>query len=180
MKPFNFPSNEPSDPLLKLLFYRNLTSLFSVQQMDYFGPPDVAGWKAYYQAPLFYRTWINSTTLNFKMQISFALSFGFNPNQPDNDTKLDVLAIAANIENATEPTVLIDTLAQQLYPQPLSEEQKDYLKSILLPGLPDFEWTVEYGEYLEDPSNQDLKESVELKLRQLMYGMLTMPEVYLS
>jgi hypothetical protein len=50
----------------------------------------------------------------------------------------------------------------------------------LIPGLPDFEWTVEYGDYVNDPTNEDLAMGVENKLRNLLTAMLTMPEYYLS
>ncbi|MCC6725723.1 MAG: DUF1800 family protein, partial [Saprospiraceae bacterium] len=35
----------------------------SQMQMPYYDPPSVAGWKAYYQEPVFYRHWISSITL---------------------------------------------------------------------------------------------------------------------
>ena len=31
--------------------------------MEYYVPPNVAGWKAYYQAPLYDNIWINASTL---------------------------------------------------------------------------------------------------------------------
>ena len=178
LKPFNYPP-EPDDLLQKLFLYRNITELFVVQQMTYFSPPDVAGWKAYYQAPLFYRTWINSSTLNLKMNITRLLTLGANQN-PNDDSRINVLQMAANIEEAIDPNKLIDGLAERFFPQPITTAQKDYLKGILIPGLPDFEWSVEYGEYLEHPEDDDLRISVEQKLRQLTNAVLSMPEFYLS
>ncbi|MDX1666979.1 MAG: DUF1800 domain-containing protein, partial [Saprospiraceae bacterium] len=43
-----------------------LFQLTRLMQMEYFNPPDVAGWKAYYQEPLYYRIWINASTLNLR------------------------------------------------------------------------------------------------------------------
>ena len=53
---------------------------------------------------------------------------------------------------------------------------KRQLKDVLIPGLPDFEWTVEYSDYLADPSNQALEESVENKLKSLFSVMVRMSE----
>ena len=55
----------------------------------------------------------------------------------------------------------------------------DFLKEILIPGLPDYEWTIEYGEYLGDPTDPDKKDGVEGKLQALFEAMLKMPEFYL-
>ncbi|MCB0595340.1 MAG: DUF1800 domain-containing protein, partial [Phaeodactylibacter sp.] len=38
--------------------YLRLFSSTVLQQMEYYNPPQVAGWKAYYQEPGYYRTWI--------------------------------------------------------------------------------------------------------------------------
>jgi hypothetical protein len=47
---------------------------------------------------------------------------------------------------------------------------------VLIPGLPDFEWSVEYSDYLSDPSNQALAVSVENKLKNLFSVMVRMSE----
>jgi hypothetical protein len=51
---------------------------------------------------------------------------------------------------------------------------------VLIPGLPDYEWTVEYTDYLNNPSDPTLAAAVETKLRNLLVAMLSMPEFYLS
>ncbi|MDV7398550.1 hypothetical protein RZS08_44505, partial [Arthrospira platensis SPKY1] len=73
-----------------------------------------------------------------------------------------------------------DELSAILFPQPITENQKNYLKDVLIPGLPDFEWTVEYYDYLAHPTDPAFYGPVELKLRLLLRAMLNMPEFYLS
>lgn len=180
LKPFDFYKTEPDDEYIKAQYYASITGLQFAQQMVYFAPPDVAGWKAYYQAPLFYRTWINSTTLNVRTAVTRILALKINDRGRPGAFGLDVLDMASKIDNATDPNDLIDTLSLILFPRPITQQQKDYLKEILLPGLPDFEWTVEYGDYLAHPDDLDLKNSVEQKLRLLVNAMLAMPEFYLS
>ena len=46
------------------------------------------------------------------------------------------------------------------FDEQLNDDQLFYLKDILIPGLPDFEWTVEYGAYLNDPTNDAKKMAV--------------------
>ena len=50
------------------------------------------------------------------------------------------------------------------------------LKDILIPGLPDFVWTVEYSEFIANPSDTALKNSIENKLRSLIGTMVQMSE----
>ena len=93
--------------------------------------------------------------------------------------QIDVLNFVSTLNNLLEPIDLIDEISFILYPNPIVQEQKDFLKEILIPGLPDFEWTVEYGQYLSDPGNTNLANGVAERLRNLIEAMLSMPEFYL-
>ena len=62
------------------------------------------------------------------------------------------------IENEEDPNALINGLADTLFPFSISQGQLDFLKEVLIPGLPDFEWTIEYSEYLAEPDNPDKRE----------------------
>ena len=60
------------------------------------------------------------------------------------------------------------------------QQQIDVLKETLIPGLPDFEWTIEYQRYINDPDNEELKAGVDLRLRSLLRTMLARPENHLG
>jgi hypothetical protein len=87
-----------------------------------------------------------------------------------------VLEIVTNITDANDPNVLINGLAEMMFNYPITAAQVKSLKDILIPGLPDFEWSVEYSEYLSNPSNAALKTSVENKLKNLFSVMVRMSE----
>jgi hypothetical protein len=160
---------------MKFRLYQATTLL----QMQYYFPPSVAGWKAYYQEPLYYRTWINSTTLQYRFGYTDVLStvgYVFGSQR----LVIDALNFITTIDNPYDPNDVVLEFAKILFPQPITDGQVTALKEILVPGLPDFEWTVEYGEYAADPDNSDLALSIEVKLRNLLRTMLTMPEFYLS
>ena len=149
-------------------------------QMQVFNPPGVAGWSAYYQEPLFYRQWINSVTLPYRMIITDALStVGYNIGAGIT-LKIDVLGLVASLDDPMDPNHLIEEFTKILFPQPITENQLGFLKEVLIPGLPDFEWTLEYSNYLSDPTNPVYAAAVDLKLRLLLKAMLNMPEFYLS
>ena len=143
-------------------------------------PPTVAGYAAYYQEPTYYRIWINSSTLSIYKQIITGLAGNGLSLNNNVFLKIDVLTLVQELDNPSDPNALITELASLLFPQPITEGQRDFLKTILINGLPDFEWTVEYGTWASDPENSDLAASVEAKLRDLWTAMMTMPEYFLS
>ncbi|RMG80870.1 MAG: DUF1800 domain-containing protein [Bacteroidetes bacterium] len=169
----------PDDPLLAYRFGWQVFRTTPLLQMEYYNPPSVAGWKAYYQEPSFYRIWINSVTLPLRQELSNLMVFegiaqgGFR-------MRIDTLKFAESLDNPFDPNELIREFAAILFPQPITESQVGFLKEILIPGLPDFEWTVEYGEYVADPTDPDKKMAVENKLKALIGAMMSMPEFYLS
>ena len=146
--------------------------------MEFFIPPNVAGWPAYYLEPQFSEIWINSVTIRPRAEFSSKLAQAgktFNGFR----FQIDVLNFVSTLNNPLDPIDLIDEISFILYPNPIVQEQKDFLKEILIPGLPDFEWTVEYGQYLSDPGNTNLANGVAERLRNLIEAMLSMPEFYL-
>ena len=155
-----------------------LHGLNNAMQQDIFNPPDVAGWKAYYQEPIFYRNWINSVTLTIRR----ALTDGMAAGQIDVFMRpwgIDVLKVVNGIPNSTDPNVMIQALVDLVLPYPLSQAQLDYLKEVLIPGLPDFEWTIEYGQYLNNPSDDAIRMAVENRLRAMFLALLSLPEYQL-
>lgn len=158
--------------------YYKFYQLLQRTEMAYFAPPDVAGWPAYYQEPGFYQNWINTATLNPRN--NFVLGITSQRGWDTYRHKVDALKLVARIDNAADPNELIRNLGLLFYPVPLEDNQHAYLKDILIPGLPDFEWTVEYNKHLEDPSDTNLARSVEQQLLNLLQAMFAMPEGYLS
>lgn len=177
LKPFEVAF--PSELAQQYQAWLTVAQVLAPLQMEVYNPPSVAGWKAYYQEPTYYRQWINSVTLPVRMGASDAMTLlGFQIG--DFHVEIDVLEFVGTIDNPSDPNAVIEEFAAILFPQPITESQRDYLKGILIPGLPDFEWTVEYGEYIANPTNSVLAAAIELKLRTLLKTMLSMPEFHLS
>lgn len=142
--------------------------------------PNVAGWKAYYQEPQFYKLWINNLLLPKRHQFCKLMVeggfFSYNDTNYNVTNRVPVLDIVNNIADAYDPNVLINSLAEIMFNYPIAPAQVTSLKDILIPGLPDFEWSVEYSEYLGDPSNLALADSVKNKLKNLFSVMVRMSE----
>ena len=67
-----------------------------------------------------------------------------------------------------------------MFPKALTEEPYIYLKEVLIPGIPDYEWTIEYNEYLGNPDNDVLAAGIYTKLLELFKTMLSLAEYQLS
>ncbi len=154
---------------------KNFHSAMDSSDMAIWRHPTVAGWKAFYKAPQYDKFWISAVTLPQRETLADRFMNGYNTNGWR--VEIDVIAFAASLDNPTDPNSLITEAAAIIFPQPLSDEQITALKEILIPGLPDFEWTVEYGEFIN--GNDDLAEAIEDKLKSLFGTMIKMPEFHL-
>ncbi len=156
-----------------------LVNYSTLLQMRYFDAPNVAGWKAYYQEPGYYQTWINSVTMPLRTTLTDALC---STTLAARGIKIDidVLKVISSFTNPKNVDALIKDTTILLLPKPLSDNQIKTLKSVLLPSMPDNEWTVAYEAYLAKPSDAGLKKAVESKLRTLFTYIMRMPEYQLS
>jgi uncharacterized protein (DUF1800 family) len=155
--------------------------LASVQQQALGDPPNVAGWAAYYQTPQFHELWINAVTLPRRNQATdLFISTGYT--RSGVKIVIDVLALTQSFPAATasDCNLLIDEYVRLMLPIGLTANQETFLKNTLLPGLPDFEWTVEWQQYLAAPTNTAKKAAVTTKLQAMLRALMGLAEYHLS
>lgn len=169
----------PTDNNKRTLSLQAIIRNIGGQQMEYFYPPDVSGWKAYYQEPSYYRIWINATTLNARMNYTNTLA-GTGVTYNTIKYQIDVLKFIGTMKKVKDPNLLIKELGEFLFPFGLTDNQISDLKTLILPGSPDYEWEEQYEAYLKNPTSVIIKTALENKVRNLIKAMLTMPENYLS
>lgn len=158
----------------------NLYIMASDLEQSLFYHPNVAGWKAYYQEPQYYKLWINNLLLPKRQTFCQLMveggSFSYKDVNYRVSSLIPVLDLADSIYGADDPNSLILGLSEVLFSYPVSTNQISQLKEILIPGLPDFEWSVEYSEYKSDPNNEENKLAIENKLKRLLSIMVRMSE----
>jgi len=168
----------PTDELLQYEFWNSYYYQARNQEMILGEPPDVAGWPEWYLSPQYNQLWINSATLPQKAIFSDRiLSYGWT--KQGYKLVANPIGMAELVSVPGDPNILIIEWAELFLPLALSQEQIDYLKDILIPGLPDFEWTLEWNKYKDNPGDQNQKQAVEAVLRSVLTAMLRMPEYYL-
>ncbi len=163
--------------LYKMLTY--LVGQAATMQQEIGNPPNVAGWPAYYQTPQFYELWINSDTLPKRTTFTTTMA---TTGYTTSSVKLviDVLLFTGGFANPSDPNALLDEAAELLLATPLTANQKAFLKQTLIPGLPDYEWSIEWADYLADPTNSTKYTPVRTKLQTLFAFMMSMPEFQLQ
>ena len=166
----------------KYLFWRGKHSNVSDQGQSIIDSPNVAGWPAFYQGPLYHEYWISSVTLPMRTnQIkSFLSNNGIRGFGDGLKIVLQPLDFLLSLENPKDINFVIDLLCKWLFPvfAEISDSTKSELIEIVVGGNPNI-WEDELNEYLNDPS-EDKKEDINKKLRLLIKEMCLMPEYYLS
>lgn len=150
-------------------------------EMAYFVLPNVAGWRAYYQEPLFYRDWINSATLPRRLELtSLLMNQGIRVRGLNAALETNLLTITNQFPEPASLWPMIESWVSLLFPRPIPQEQLEFIKNILLPGLPDTQWAVEYADYVANPNDQEVINALEQSLRRMVLSMTEMPEYQLS
>jgi len=158
-----------------------LNALAYVQQQTLGDPPNVAGWLAYYQTPQYHELWINAVTLPRRNQTTdLFIGNGYTRNGVRLGIDPLVLTQALPAATAADCNLLIAEFVRLMVPIALMASQLAFLKNALIPGLPDFEWTTEWMQYLATPTNAARKASVNTKLQAMLRALMGLAEYHLS
>jgi hypothetical protein len=95
----------------------------------------------------------------------------------DNRLGLDLLGLVEKFDSPENPDLLLKSLTDFFISYDLTDEQYDFLKTqILIPGLPDYEWTEEYNEYKDNPDDTSKANAINKKLQKVCRVLLNLPE----
>ena len=152
----------------------------SEQGMRFGDPPSVAGWPAYYQVPLFDKTWVTTNIVAIRgLRTDSLLYWGFWT--PVRLLYIPVLQFFEQFEDPADPNALIDEAIELLmgYDQ-IDDTVRSRLKTILLSGHPtDAYWEGAWGDYMANKDDQALAAIVYTRLQRLLQVMLQMAEFQL-
>ena len=143
-------------------------------------PPDVSGWKAYYQEPGFYKYWINTDTLPKRIQyldtlVTTGYTFsGFK-------IVVDGASWVKLCKAPGDPNQLIDDLCEYMLGVNISSSHKAQLKrDILLAGqAEDYYWTTAWDTYVAAPSQAANTKHVTTAITTLIKYLVDLPEYQL-
>jgi len=142
----------------------------------YISPPSVGGWPAYYQAPSYYKLWLNSTFLKTRFDLATWLTQYTGINVGGDYYKVKALNVVNGLSIPNDALSVIDDLADMYCPKSLSSSDKLILKDVLTNGLPDFEWTIQYNDYQADPNNLTVSDPVRIRVELVLSRIFKMAE----
>ncbi len=169
-----------SNPLLnhKHLNYFASSFLPSIEQ-SLGDPPNVSGYPAYYQSPLWDKTWINTDTFTKRQSIINTL---VNSGYSNGGFRMfiDVVDLAKRMSNPADPNMLIQDFNTFFLRRTLSQALRDQMKTdMLLTGqAQDYYWTDAWNLYINSPSNLNNYTVVNNRLKPLVMYFLSKLEEY--
>ncbi|MCX6337692.1 MAG: DUF1800 domain-containing protein [Bacteroidetes bacterium] len=161
--------------------YNYLVSWVSNMQQNIGDPPDVSGWKAYYQSPQFYEIWINSDTLPKRNQFTDTMIVsGYTLNAKK--IQIDGVAFAQSFATPGDPNKLIYDIAKFLLRVDISEASKKQIKTDILLGgqSTDSYWTDAWNLFITTPTNTANATIVKNRLRDLIKYFMDLSEYQLA
>jgi uncharacterized protein (DUF1800 family) len=164
----------------------SLTANYELYQLSYLisdgigmsiaQPPSVGGWTAYYQAPAFSRLWANSSLIKLRFDLSDWLTLGGGMDVNGNKWGVNHLDFLNSLSVPSSAPDVIDDMITVFCPKGLDIVKRTTLKAILTNGLPDFEWTLQYNEYLADSTNPTFSDPVRIRIALTLSQLFKMPE----
>jgi uncharacterized protein (DUF1800 family) len=160
------------------LLYYDIFLKSAEQQLTFFGPPNVAGWPAYYQEPQYYQLWINATTL--PLRDTFATQMiARGLVRLGARAQINTVAFCESLPVTPDPNLLLERLGRLLLGLDISEARMNYLKSILLSGQEeDYYWTDAWLNYVNFPTTAN-RNIVKSRLDAVFSYLLAIPEYHL-
>ena len=179
-KEFKMQFPDSTDFANQYLMFDYIRTQSSNMQQNLADPPSVAGWPAYYQAPLFHELWINSDTLPRRNQfMNILLTSGYTRN--GKKIVIDVLTYVNALSSPGNPNLLIRDTVTHLCAIGLTAEVIQFLKSILLSGQStDSYWTDAWTSYKANPTNVVARNMVLSRLNSMFSYLMNLPEYQLS
>lgn len=168
------------DELSRSYYYFNQVD-WNTQSMGMrlFSPPNVSGWPAYYQAPVYDLFWINSVTIKQRKNLTESATRWGIWLDDGVSIKFNIKKYLETYENPKQLDLLIDEMQDRLLGAPIPERAKIRIKnSVLGESLDTNYWTTLVNDYFNEPSHQT-RNNLSWRFEQLLYQLFELSEIHL-
>jgi uncharacterized protein (DUF1800 family) len=177
---FNMVFPDTSDYVNQYFMHDYIRTQASNMQQNIGDPPSVSGWSAYYQEPQFHELWINADTLPRRNQFSDVM-IGNGYTRNGKKINIDILAFVSTLSDPANPNTLIKESLEIIFAIDITQQVRDFLKSILLSGqTSDSYWTDAWVTYKANTSNTTNRNIVLNRLQSMFKYLMNLPEYQLS
>ena len=169
--------NDEGNNVIWSLLYDGARSM----DQNWYVPPSVAGWPAFYVKPGYMQLWLNSATIDRRFWLVNMLtehSVGLSSDVTGTvySFKIDALAFVNQLQTPGDGVAVIDQMCDLFFSRPLLQTKKDRLLNVLANFLPAFEWTLQYNQYLVDPHDAVLSAPVKQRVEAVLSEIFKLPE----
>jgi hypothetical protein len=176
---FNIIFPDTTDTVTQNLMWQYIRTQAGNLQLALGGPPNVAGWPAFYQVPQYYEIWINSDTLPKRNQFSDLMA-GNGYTRNTKKIVIDPIAYAYSFTKPEDPNLLVNQVLGHLYVLDTSDKLKNQLKNILLSNqVNDHYWTDAWVAYELSPTDKIKKSIVTTRLLTMLKYIMNLAEFQL-
>ena len=150
------------------------------QGLEVLDPPNVAGYPAYYQFPQYDKSWITTNTItNRALMTDSFVYWGFWSRNIL--TTVDLLAHLKSLDDPEDPVKLVEEICTRHLAYDPDQAIKDRMVGILLSGQQNNAyWTNAWYEYLDAPTDEMKKNTVELRLKVMFQFLFQLSEYHLQ
>ncbi len=129
------------------------------QGLQLFTPPNVSGWPAFYQEPVYDMFWINSSTIKSRKQAAHWFRWGlwlYNYEDQGVNFKYNLHKYLKTYRNPADLDEFLKEFNERLCGAPIDESTIEMLRNELLGNMDDMHWKEYILAFLEDPSKENL------------------------
>ena len=149
-------------------------------QLEFLEPPSIAGWKAYYDSPQYYRHWLSPSLMQSRDRITmdFLLDENFHINGDRID--IDYYSYVKSLSSPHDLNKVIEESLLVFLPRAISSSQTYFLKRKLTRGASELEWPILITAYLANPGIRTFSRPVDDRLRDFFKAMFGLAEFQLQ
>jgi uncharacterized protein (DUF1800 family) len=169
-----------SNPVMqyRMLNYLAISTMSSMDQNPG-DPPNVSGWAAYYQEPLYDKVWLSTDTYTKRRNFITTMLNGYtNTNQR---LIINPIEVARRMSNPADPNALVQDFNTYFLRMQLATASLATIKqNTLLTGqTSDYYWTNAWNAYIANPSLQSNINDITTRLRNLVNYFMLLEEYHL-
>ncbi len=174
-----FPTNV-TNPISKAwYFFRNMKWSLTSGGMELFSPPNVSGWPAYYQAPVYDLFWVNSVTIKKRKETSESATRWGVWMYDGVNAKYDLKKYLETYSNPSDFNSLLSEMEFRLLGASLPEQARSRIKnSVLGEALNPQYWTDSVNNFFNTP-NEDNRNNLSWRFETLLYQFHELAEIHI-
>ncbi len=167
------------DPLPRsFYFFRTFLWSLSNQGLGIGAPPNVSGWPAYYQQPVYDLFWINSMSIKNKAELSNSCSHWGKWISTNIFIVLDHIAYLLSYENNADLNALLDEMTDRLLGSPLPQQARERLIRSVIGSLSLSYWTELVDDFKTNPTAEN-RDNLTGRIKTLLKQLFQLGEIHL-